>query len=248
MNLLLKEDYYKNYFEEIYVFCPTILSDPKWRLISLNPKRKFKGFDEEAYKKICKENEVKKKKILFIFSDCGSERIKRGNYMNPLDRGQMNARHDNASYIFDAQNVCSLSTPTRQNCDGACIYEQPNYNEIQALYHDFGRGKIQDFSDILEIATKEPYSFLFVHRQGPKQTYLIKFHTIITVDQERSKIELVTKKRKIECLENDLEKNLKMQKVDIKPLLSSTVETESERQKTLPLVSNQGLKTSNPCG
>jgi hypothetical protein len=154
-------------------------------MISLPPDRLHEYYDEEEFLRILGEN--CNKKCLHVFSDCGAEEIRKGNYKNPLDMSQMNARwlsitpqgERGVSFIFDAQGICSLSVPTRQNCDGAIIFEQYTDNEISILYNDFGKGNRKKFLQILNGATQNPFSFLFVHRQGPKQHYLVCFKEFI---------------------------------------------------------------------
>jgi hypothetical protein len=176
LNLLLKDKYYYKYFEIIHIFSPTFYNDNNWRILKLNKKFIHTKYEEKDLKKILDDNLKNKKKMLIIFSDCGAEKIRQGNTkQNILDAAMMNTRHYNCSFILDAQCVTSLSIATRQNCDGAVIFEELNENEIKALYRDFGRGKYQKFLEILEFATQDNYSFLFVHRQGPKQTYYKKF-------------------------------------------------------------------------
>lgn len=241
LNLLLLKDFYYGYFDKVFVFSPTVYKDKMWRKVIIPRERKFTDYTDQKLNEIIKTNEREKLKVLVILTDCGAEDIKRGNYKNVLDKSMMNTRHDNISFILDAQNVCSLSTPTRQNCDGAAIFETLNYNEISALYKDFGKGRFKDFVDILEKATENPYSFLFVHRQGPKQTYFRKFCSILKWE-ETKEVKKRAPKRKIEEIPISEEERCKRLRLLLTP------ETDKvEQQKTSPTHFSHQLKTSNTC-
>ena len=181
MNLILKDQYYKGFFHEVYLYCPTYHSF-QWSRVKLKKKNVFKTYTDDTLKRILITNIRRKKRILIIFSDCGAEGIKHpGHYRNVLDEAQMNARHYGASFIFEAQNLASLSTPTRHNADGIAVYETTNSGEIDELYRQYGSGNREGFRKVLETATTENYSFLFIHRQGPKQYYFVKFHSQISI-------------------------------------------------------------------
>lgn len=181
LNLLMKQEYYNRYFDDVYMFCPTYDSN-QWNLIKFNRGHVMRTYSEKRLLRILNENKKRQRRILIIFSDCGAQDIKKpGNYRNPLDDAQMNARHYNCSFIFEAQNLASLSTPTRQNADGVVVYETTNSVEVDELYKYYGCGDRNQFRRILRLATKENYSFLFIYRQGPKQHYFVKFHSLIKI-------------------------------------------------------------------
>ena len=92
MNLLMNENYYKNYFDTIHVFSPTVFKDPHWRNINIPRNQKHTNYDESIFRRLLARSFRSPGKTLFIFSDCGAENIRRGNYKNILDESQMNAR------------------------------------------------------------------------------------------------------------------------------------------------------------
>jgi len=178
--------YYGGYYDKIYVFDPTIEWDPVYKALELHPKRVFNYFsDKELFNIINGHLENRRKgineRILIIFDDCGAEdKFKRaGHYNNIMDKASFLARHWGISIWWVVQDICSLSNPVRKNADGAAIFETLNYQELCTLYQTFGMGKLDTFRRLLLQATREDFSFLFVHRQAARTKYFRKFNYLL---------------------------------------------------------------------
>jgi hypothetical protein len=191
INLLIKESFYATTFDNIFVWSPTAIRDPTWRYVRLNNENYHKSYDERDLKRhvndcnIINDARVAQGlpplKFLFVFDDCGAEKIKQKNYQNTFDELQMNCRHGSISVIVALQNICSASTPTKTNVDGVIIFETPNYSQKRQIYEDYGFGKFWIFEQVLSFATREPYSFLYINRQGPNQQFFKKFKEPIDI-------------------------------------------------------------------
>lgn len=114
-------------------------------------------------------------KHLIIFEDTGAGAIRGHNYQNALDQSMFNLRHSDRSILMNLQMVKSASVPTRFCADGAILYACHNDSEVKKIHPDFGVGDETWFKKFWRHHTREDYSFLFIHRQGPRIRIFKKF-------------------------------------------------------------------------
>lgn len=204
INLLINRKLYYRQFEEIYVFSPTFWLDGKWRNVEIDKSRVFTELKLEILAAII--SRIKKdphKKRLLVLDDCGAEDdIRKSGHKNEIDKMAFLAFHLNCSIIYCAQNKTSLSTPTRHNADGIVVFEPDNQEQLKEIYKEFGVGTIKEFNQLVDHATREPFDFLFIKRQGPKRQYYRNFtHRLnVSLGSKQSKRK---KPPPIESLVND---------------------------------------------
>lgn len=157
------------------MWSPSYKSDLTFQMMRLPKHMIHEHYDEKEFNRIVEKTRRSGEKTLHIFSDCGAEKIKKRNNQNFLDDAMFNTRHYNTSFIIDCQNVNSLSTAMTQNADGVCLFECLNNIERYKLYQNFGCYSFRDFIYLWNVATKLPYSFLFINNQGAKQEHFSKF-------------------------------------------------------------------------
>lgn len=173
MNLLL---FYKGYFDNIYIWSPTIGIDISWKQFfknnpnMINKKNIFKSFKQDTMKKLMKEikkvNKNKKDypdkvKTLFIFDDIISElpRKQKG-YFNKM---LFNHRHYGISHITLSQEYVAIPPKMRKSSFGMMLYNTDNCLEREKIVKELG-GIIgcDNFDSLFTETTKNKYDFLFV--------------------------------------------------------------------------------------
>lgn len=178
INLLLREEFYKGYFDEIHIFCPSVYEDQKWTLIKLPEECIHTTYeDKEIDGLIAIKEENNHLRSLFIFDDCGSENIRHIGHNNPWDRLMMRCRHLNVSQFILSQQFTSLSTPSRHNADGVIQFSTTNGDELEIIRVEFGGGD-RIAKEYYRTAVRDE-DFLFIHMQTPTAYFFKGFHTLL---------------------------------------------------------------------
>ena len=188
INLL---QWYKGYFDQIFIISPTIKIDSSWitamenDMIDIDEHNIMTSYNEAAFKKIF--NKIKKKnkgiedynkklKCLFIFDDIvGDLPRKQRTIMNTFSR---NHRHFGVSHITLSQEYKACPPVMRKNSFGVCLYDSDNLLERQAIVEELagkiGKGR---FERMWNEATKERFNFLFVKQfsNDLQKKYSFKF-------------------------------------------------------------------------
>jgi hypothetical protein len=186
---------FMKFFHRIWVFSPSIYSDPKWKLLSIPKERKFTSVSRKKIYEIMLEmtkwrNEAKKKgeivpRGLIIFDDCGAEKEMRGHlYANPVDFLNFNCRWNGLSCIHSVQNLKSLSVPTRTNNDGTISYYPENTLQKKSLWEDYGFGDFKEFKQFLDFALPSPEDFLYINRFSKETLYYRNFDTQLKIEKK----------------------------------------------------------------
>lgn len=177
INLLINKKLYYQQFDEVYIFSKTFWLDGKWRNVKIAPERVKTSLKLEYLRAIIANiQKDPHKNRLIVIDDCASEAdFRKQGHQNEIDELAMLAFHLNCSIITTAQNKTSVSTPTRSNADGVVIFEPDNQEQLKEIYKEFGLGTQKEFNQIVSYATRIPYSFLFINRQGPKRQYFRNF-------------------------------------------------------------------------
>lgn len=167
--------YCDNVFETIYYISPTVGFDKTLKSIS----------DDEEIVKISDEDDLKhlddilgeliksqKEKdsddrghILIILDDCLD--YLRAKTSKRLDSLPSFSRHYNISLIITTQVYNALPVKLRKNVSGLTISRIYNKKDYENIEDEIG-ANFHDFKSNYEIATNEPYNFLFVDNREMK--------------------------------------------------------------------------------
>ncbi len=195
LNLLTRDGYYKDYFDRLFVISPTALGLDK-SYIELERKTKYEnGKDllyfeckEEVLKHILgvQEDEKKKHKTLVIFDDI----VSYGRFCrsNELLQFSVMGRHYNISMFILSQAFHLIPKSVRLNMS-CVIYFRGADIETETLCEQYcpaGTSK-KNFKSLVEKATVEPYSFLFIDLNTPIHGKIPRYRRNLTDDLLGSK-------------------------------------------------------------
>ena len=172
-NLLV---WYKNYFDKIFIFSPTIDIDYKWNklvdklhippehCISKITDRKVSGLMNSIKGYNNGKKNKDKLKVLFVMDDCAESMRTFGKKSHYLNRLAFNHRHYNISHIIVSQSFKKLEPGIRSNATGIVLYNTDNIAErmkiIEELAGNIGK---RDFEKLwIECVTK-PYGFMYIN-------------------------------------------------------------------------------------
>jgi hypothetical protein len=185
LNLLLK--FYKDMFQRIWFFSPSIKLDPQYAplrkyLEKMSDQDKeplmFEDLDQEALgrilhdqRQICEECRKRKQPIpqvcvvLDDMADRGDILTKRqgGDSGSWLVTLATRGRHFGCSWIVSSQVLVLIGTILRKNCRCMAVWRLRNHKEVEALCEELSG--IYDKNTLMEMyraATAEPYSFMFI--------------------------------------------------------------------------------------
>lgn len=150
LNSLNHKQFYKNYFDNIYLISPTASRDPKFEPLCKELKEDNKCYtacDEEVIIKIMDEikafndgwNYKKKKrdpKNLMIFDDC-LHALPKTNNKSVIHQLITTNRHLKTSIFITSQKFKALNTLIRANCDIISFFTSNNMNEKKAFCEEY---------------------------------------------------------------------------------------------------------------
>lgn len=193
INLLTNEKFYKNFFDVIFLISPTAgkLDDSYVALTESKQKSKIAIINVldpdtiedimEINKGIIEEEGVDKApRILMCYDDIISDT----KFMNsrPFVHSFVASRHYNASVIVCTQRFNSVPRVCRLQAN-AIFYFKGTNSEQEVLGQEFcppGYRWRREFLPIIDFATKEKYSFLFINGQADSEhQYRIGLHQIM---------------------------------------------------------------------
>lgn len=204
-NLIL--DVYRDCFERIYIFSPSIDVDSTWLPVkkyindvmnvhhSKDNPIYFSEYSPKDLQDIIKQQHdlidyMKKKhhkemfNILILVDDFGDNPkfSKHSNLMNSLF---VRGRHTFISSICSCQVFNMLSPIIRKNITELYVYRLRNYKDLDSLLTELSA--LTDRATLLEIyhkATEEPYSFLYINLRATKLNdyFMIRFDQRIEIE------------------------------------------------------------------
>ena len=176
-------------FDVVIVWSSTYFLDGKWKNIELPEGSIFTEFREKdaeillaVAEKVNAEN-PKPAPILFVFDDMVTEGIMNPRVMKTLDKFALKGRHSHVSSIVISQQFGALSPPVRNNTTNIIFFRIRNGYELDKISHENSEFLTQrGFRDMLDYATKEPYSFLHVNNQesDPSKRYHLKWYGVLS--------------------------------------------------------------------
>ena len=93
-------------------------------------------------------------------------------------------RHDNISVITATQSFKAVATVIRKNITGLYCFRLRNQMELEAVIEEVSAlSNKKTLLDMYDLATKEPYSFLFINfmEKDKNKVFMIKFNYYLTI-------------------------------------------------------------------
>jgi hypothetical protein len=182
LNLLSKKGspLYKRY-DMIFLISPTATKDDKMKELVEDIGDQF--YDDmspevlnEILERIQQYKEEKKKKspeFLIIYDDCIHMLKQKNNNKKLSEIFTQNRHHKLSNFILVQKWTGYLPTIIRSNLDCLAIWKTQNRKEEQSLIEEIG-GHPEELKIIYDIATDEPYSFLYINQYVPNRTRYYK--------------------------------------------------------------------------
>ncbi len=190
------------YFDDIFIFSPTIELDNKYKLMfdklgmdfefGINV---FKDYNETVLttilSKIKRANKGKnfkdKARVLFIYDDIISllpKNCRRTNFNKLI----LNNRHFNISLIINSQSLKLFDSNFRKNCSQIILFRTDNVLELKNYYEEFSallgttsREQKENFMKLYNYATADPHSFLYINSHNYPNIFFKNFTEEIDV-------------------------------------------------------------------
>ncbi len=173
--------YYQNCFSHIVMFCPSFYADPKYRILfPLLKAGKLKVYSEVTEVRLIdfwrevRLNHTHRRTLLW-FDDCMGQPAMRGPALTPIVN---NCRHYNLSIVALIQRLIGVSPNFRGQVEGYIGFQLQQETDRVMAYNEFGMGTRGIFRQLMDYATKEDYSYLFMNRQGPTIKYYRRFYPL----------------------------------------------------------------------
>jgi len=189
-NMLSRASFgYKNIFKSnIFLFSPTFqLDDPSLHGVRIEEGNHFNDFDEGAIAEIMEDQKrlidrwgkAKAPHILIVLDDLIT--MLPQSKQSLLTRLFFSARHWKISLMITTQSMKATSKAIRLNCSHMMIFK--TNNRERDLIGDEQVLDIPLFRSVYNMATSEPYSFLYVdNTKQPKDRYHVRFEEKIVLD------------------------------------------------------------------
>ena len=176
LNLLSKDVFYKDYFDEIFVISPTASSlDKSYKVLDL-PQNRYYQPNTGIVDRIMEINRegIERKgikntpKVLVILDDIIS--YKKFVNSNSLIKLFVMGRHYNISLIVLSQAYHRIPKSIRLNCSCFC-YFRGSQKEVKVICEDLCPPGVshKGFTETINKVTKKRYSFLFVDLNRPQE-------------------------------------------------------------------------------
>lgn len=170
LNLLTRKEFFKNYFDEVFLFSPTGGSDDLFKHAKIPEKNIFMDIKESDLSKILKKQRErieekgirKAPKILIIFEDIQSN----GKFMRSKSflKSFIANRHYGVSTWLCGQSYTKTPRACRLQANNI-FYFRGSGSELERISEEYcppGMHK-KKFADMVEDATREKHSFLHIN-------------------------------------------------------------------------------------
>ena len=192
-NLLTRKEFLKGAFDQMYLISPTGSSDDIQKQMGISDDNTFTDVMEgiKEIKTILEENRTiiervgadKAPKIALIYDDCVGDKALLREPM--FIKSFIACRHFNTTTFICTQSFTAVPRIARLQCTNAIIFAC-SQDELKVLSETYtpARYSKREFIDIVNYATKEPYSFMFINtKQKPSQRYRSNFDQILELDR-----------------------------------------------------------------
>jgi len=171
MNLIYNNEFYHNLFDKIIFISPTINNDLTLKhcsededIIKISDNLDELDVIMKTILETKEEDEEEKEKYYLIVLDDCLGYIKPRSYVTFLCTRY---RQFKLSLIFTAQSFRSIPNVIRTNATFYLLFKTTNKKEF-AKYEEEFSGLFEYFKDYYDIATKEPYNFLYLDLRNVK--------------------------------------------------------------------------------
>jgi hypothetical protein len=170
-NLLRRPEFYFRKFDKVFFATSNVdedgeITDKAYDLIEFDDDNVYTDFDEVIFedikKRILTDKDWKDKNYLLVIDD-----LPYALRNNKVGKILLKHRHINLSIIFTTQKTNIVSRLVRSNMTNVSIYKSLNKDELQDLNNVIDIDK-NEFKQLLEYATSEPYNFLFIDILKPR--------------------------------------------------------------------------------
>lgn len=175
VNMLYNDNYYRDMFDSVVIFSPTIENDLTWQIAREDDKNtiitgeqleQIDDLVETIYniqlEKVKKAEEEHRTipHLLMIIDDC------LGLLGKKFARMCTRHRHPRVSVMVSTQDFRSLPVQCRQNASHYMIYRTHNKKELGKMLDEFaGMYGTDNFMRLYDAATDERFSFLVLHNR-----------------------------------------------------------------------------------
>ena len=189
-NMIL--DIYKNVFERVFIWSPSIEVDSIWLPVKKYIKHQmkvdtekekcwFEEFNVQDLEKIIqtqhkvteytKKHKMKKLFPILLVLDDIADDPKIARYSKLLNSVYVRGRHNGISVITSVQKFNTLNTLIRVNATHLFFYKVRNFKEIDLLQEELSalprKANLQEAKKLIykiyEVATAEPHNFLYIN-------------------------------------------------------------------------------------
>ena len=188
-NLIL--NVYRDCFERLYIFSPSVNVDQTWQAVKdyqekimkvkETPKEKlyFDHYNPEDLQNIIdtqhkiilhmKNRNLHKLYSILIIIDDFSDDPSFSRHSKLLHSLFTRGRHNSISTIVSTQKFTAVAQIIRVNATFLCIYRLRNNKDLEAFLDEVaGTVGRKELLEMYYLATKEPYSFLYINLVSPK--------------------------------------------------------------------------------
>jgi|VirMetMinimDraft_7_1064189.scaffolds.fasta_scaffold57619_2 hypothetical protein len=200
VNLLLKEEGYKNMFkgENIYIINPSSNIDSKFEMIKRNldiPSYNiFTDYDEgivtELYNDLEEQGleELEEHNTIFpkliIMDDVAADNVYKSKQAGVMSKLMFNSRHFGCNLILTSQKYSTFSTAARENATAIAVSSCSN-KQLELIEQDNNIISKKQFNSIFRKATNEPFTWFFINYHSPaKDRFLDTNFNVIPIDLE----------------------------------------------------------------
>jgi hypothetical protein len=169
--------------DRVIIISPTYGLDKKWRIMQNTGKdpQVYYDFNDDVSREITLiigQNVAAGMKTLVVLDDLTRATRTGKSSESQINRLIANCIWENTSVFVSCQNLVHSTIELRNNVDIVYLFQTQNRKELKLIDEVFGFGDFDQFRKLLNFATKEPYSFLQINRQGPTIKYYKQFKTI----------------------------------------------------------------------
>lgn len=197
LNLLCRKELYKNNFDEIFLFSPSINNDYKLRVLcdecDIDESHIFKDYDEEElgvvlehiteeYEEAIANNE-KPKHTLIILDDLMSK-LKSNGQNNNIQDAFIRGRHIGLSIIITTQFFTKVLPSCRANCNCLVAFSCSD-KQLEAIADEHSYMDRKKFKKMFREATNNNNHDFFIvnYSNKPEERYLNKDFQVIDISK-----------------------------------------------------------------
>ncbi len=170
VNLLLRDHFYKDYFENVHIWSPTFEENPEWNEVEDQITSVSDTFEtlENDLENIMNEQRETMARTLIIFDDSDETICRDKNVIYLMKRG----RHFNISVILISQQYNTLCPKIRTQFSNLIIFRIPGGLEVNTI-SERQRGHLSkiEFEQVLHLATDDAFSFLHINHQNADRDF-----------------------------------------------------------------------------